>query len=163
MTGSVDASVDIVPAQSFAQIELVRELFLEYAKSLGFNLCFQGFDAELAALPGDYAPPSGRLLLAMQDESTIGCVALRGLGDGCCEMKRLYVRPAHRATGLGRELAQRIIDEARSIGYSAMRLDTLQTMSAARKLYRSVGFRQIAPYYDNPIPGAEYLELRLTS
>lgn len=155
----------IIAAQSVGQIALVRQLFLEYAESLGFSLCFQGFDVELASLPGSYAPPSGRLLLAYQggdqDIDAIGCVGLRPLADGYCEMKRLYVRPVCRGGGWGRELAGAVIVEAKAIGYRAMRLDTLETMTAARELYRDLGFRPIAAYYDNPIAGAEYLELDL--
>jgi putative acetyltransferase len=154
-------SIQIKLAQSIEEVAQARELFLEYANSLGFSLCFQGFDKELADLPGAYAPPSGRLLLAIKEGSAIGCVGLRDLGDGYCEMKRLYVRPDFRSESLGRRLAEAIITEAKAIGYSAMRLDTLETMEAARKLYRSLGFKKIAPYYENPIPSAEYLELVL--
>ena len=139
-------------------LEEVRALFLEYARELGFSLCFQGFDEELAALPGAYAPPRGALLLAPE----LGCVALRPLDAGTAEMKRLYLRPAARGQGLGLELAEAAIAEARALGYARMVLDTIaQTMDRAIAMYRALGFREIAPYYHNPIPGALYLELRL--
>lgn len=136
----------------------VRALFLEYADSLGFSLCFQGFEDELAGLPGKYAPPEGALLLARVDGAVVGVVGLRSLGDGVCEMKRLYVRPAFRRSGAGRLLAERIVEIGRTAGYRAMRLDTLATMQAARALYARLGFHEIAPYYDNPLPGALYYE-----
>jgi ribosomal protein S18 acetylase RimI-like enzyme len=146
------------PGERLAQ---VRELFLEYAASLGFSLCFQGFDEELRELPGIYAPPSGRLLLALEDGAA-GCVGIHALGDGVAEMKRLYVRPAFRGTGLGRTLAVRACDEAKSSGYRSIRLDTIAgTMDSAIALYRSLGFREIPAYRENPIPGALYLEARL--
>jgi putative acetyltransferase len=143
-------------------LENVRELFLEYATSLGFSLCFQGFGDELRDLPGMYAPPSGRLLLATDNGTAAGCVGIHALGDRIAEMKRLYVRPAFRGTGLGRTLAVRACDEARSCGYRAIRLDTIAgSMDAAIALYRSLGFREIPPYRENPIPGALYLEAPL--
>ena len=138
-------------------------MFLEYAHSLGFSLCFQNFDKELASLPGDYAPPDGRLLLAEHEEQLAGCVALHKLEDGICEMKRLYVRPQFRRLKVGRALAESIIAEARSIGigYPRMRLDTVAPLMApAVSLYRQLGFQEIAPYRTNPIEGALYMELQ---
>jgi ribosomal protein S18 acetylase RimI-like enzyme len=136
-------------------------LFQEYAASLDFALCFQGFTAELAGLPGSYAPPRGRLLLAWLDEQPAGCVALRPLGEETCEMKRLYVRPAARRSGLGRTLVERLIAEARDAGYRRLRLDTVPSMAAAQRLYTALGFVEIAPYVQNPVSGARFLELRL--
>ena len=138
-----------------------RQLFQEYAASLDISLCFQGFDEELASLPGKYAPPQGRLLLAWRGNESAGCVALRPLAPDTCEMKRLYVRPAYRSGGAGRLLAERIIHEAATAGYRRMRLDTLPTMEAALALYRRLGFREIAPYTVNPVKGAVFLELQL--
>ena len=153
--------VTIEPALDPHDIELVRELFREYERSLDVDLCFQGFDDELASLPGRYAPPDGRLLLARDDQTILGCVALRALAPGLCEMKRLYLRPAARGKRAGRALAIRVIDEARTIGYHAMRLDTLPSMTEAIALYRSLGFRPIAPYYPSPVAGTLYMELPL--
>lgn len=152
----------IQPAESQSQIAQARELFLEYAQSLGFSLCFQSFDAELAGLPGDYAPPQGRLLLAQYEDLIAGCVALHKLEPGICEMKRLYLRPQFRGKGLGRALADQIIAEARQIGYERIRLDTVEpVMKDAVAMYRRIGFQEIAPYRVNPIAGALYMELRL--
>jgi len=149
-------------AESLQQIAQARELFLEYAQSLGFSLCFQNFDKELASLPGDYAPPDGRLLLAERDDQLAGCVALHKLEVEICEMKRLYLRPQFRGKGLGRVLADRIIAEARQIGYQRMRLDTVEpVMKDAVAMYRKIGFREIVPYCKNPIAGALYMELEL--
>lgn len=139
----------------------VREMFREYAASLEVDLEFQDFERELAGLPGDYSPPDGRLLLSFSDGALSGCVALRRLLPEVCEMKRLYARPASRGQGLGRALAQAVLAEARAIGYSKMRLDTLPSMGAAIALYRSLGFTEIAPYRVNPVPGALFLELDL--
>jgi GNAT superfamily N-acetyltransferase len=147
------------------QFDEARTILREYAAALGIDLCFQHFDAELAALPGDYAAPGGQLLLAHVDGALAACGALRPLIDtdyaNACEMKRLYVRPAFRRFGLGRLLAQALMDEARRGGYSAMLLDTLDDMEAARELYASLGFEEIPPYYFNPIPGAHYLKATL--
>jgi ribosomal protein S18 acetylase RimI-like enzyme len=155
-------TLTFVHATSPAQIAQTRELFLEYAQSLGFSLCFQNFDKELAGLPGDYAPPEGRLLLAEHEGQLAGCIALHKLEPGICEMKRLYLRPRSRGKGLGRALAERIIGEARQIGYHHMRLDTVEpVMKDAVAMYRSLGFKEIATYRPNPIDGALYMELKL--
>lgn len=152
----------ISQAESPAHIAQARELFLEYAQSLGFSLCFQGFDKELADLPGDYAPPAGRLLLAHYAGELAGCVALHQLEAGICEMKRLYVRTQFRGKRLGLALIQKVIDEAQQIGYGSMRLDTVEPiMKEAVKMYRRFGFREIAPYRANPIAGALYMQLEL--
>ena len=152
----------IVDAHSSEQVAEARRLIEEYAALLGIDLSFQGFERELASLPGDYARPRGRLLLAMLRGETVGCVAVRDLGEGACEMKRLYVRPGFRRRGIGRQLAESAIDEARGIGYARMRLDTLASMAAARALYALLGFTEIAPYRHNPHEGAVFLELELS-
>jgi putative acetyltransferase len=154
--------LNFAQAESPAQIAQARELFLEYAQSLGFSLCFQNFDKELAGLPGDYAPPEGRLLLVECEGQLAGCVALHALEPGICEMKRLYLRPRFRGRGLGRAVAERIIAEARQIGYRRMRLDTVEpVMKDAVAMYRKLGFKEIASYRTNPIAGAVYMELEL--
>jgi len=159
---SAAKALSIFPAETAGGIAQARELFLEYAQSLGFSLCFQNFDGELAALPGDYAPPAGRLLLAEYEGQVVGCVALHKLDSCICEMKRLYLRPQSRGKGIGRALAERIIAEARPIGYQRMRLDTVEpVMKDAVEMYRKLGFREIAPYCTNPIAGALYMELQL--
>jgi GNAT superfamily N-acetyltransferase len=143
-------------------IETVRALFAEYGQSLGFSLCFQDFDRELAGLPGDYARPDGRLLLARLDGETVGTVGMRPLEPGICEMKRLYLRPAFRGHGLGRRLAVRAIDEARAAGYRAMRLDTVgTTMAVAQALYRELGFAEIPPYTEGAPVELRFYELTL--
>ena len=154
----------ITEARSHAQIEQTRALFVEYGKSLDFNLCFQSFDQELAGLPGEYAPPAGRLLLAEVDGQPAGCVALHALAGSreVCEMKRLYVRPGFRGHQLGLRLVSEVIAAARAIGYKKMRLDTVEpVMGHAVALYRRLGFREIPPYRENPQPGTLYMELEL--
>lgn len=144
------------------QATQARELFVEYAQSLGFSLCFQNFDKELANLPGDYAPPTGRLLLAEYEGQLVGCVALHKLEPGICEMKRLYLRPQFRGKGLGRVLVDHILAEARQIGYERMRLDSVEpVMKDAVGMYRKLGFKEIAPYCANPMAGTLYMELLL--
>ena len=148
-------------AETTEDVETARLLFKEYAASLGFDLCFQGFDRELAGLPGDYAPPDGRLLLLIEEGRPAGCVALRRFAPDACEMKRLYVRPEFRERSMGRALTEAAMHEARGIGYARLILDTVPFMAAAIALYRALGFREIAPYRANPIPGAMFFELRL--
>jgi ribosomal protein S18 acetylase RimI-like enzyme len=145
-----------------ADLDEVRDMYRAYARWLGVNLAFQGdFELEVASLPGKYAPPAGRLLVARGPTELAGTVALRPLGEGICEMKRLFVREAYRGQGLGRRLVDAILNEARLIGYKAMRLDTLSTMTEAMNLYQSAGFRVIPAYYHNPLPDVVYFELRL--
>jgi len=164
-SGSLSSSLErlkINLVESSAQIEAIRELFLEYGRSLSFSLCFQSFGKELAELPGDYAPPGGRLLLASHGDVPVGCVALHKLEAGICEMKRLYVRPQFRGRGLGKVLAERVIAEARQMGYKQLRLDTVESeMRTAVAMYRNLGFREIKPYRANPIESALYMELEL--
>ncbi len=157
-------AIQIVRADTRERIEQARALFLEYAQWLGFSLCFQGFDKELAELPWEYGPPSGRLLLAYAEGAgePAGCVALRPLGESVCEMKRLYVRPAFQGPGVGKALAEAVIAEARALGYQRMRLDTVaDKMQTAVALYRRLGFREIPPYRSNPMPHTLYMELDL--
>ena len=154
----------IFQANSEQDIEQARTLFEEYQTALGISPCFQNFDQELKNLPGDYAPPHGRLLLATDDAALAGCITLRKLEPGVCEMKRLFVRPAYRGTGLGRTLVESLIDEARQLGYKKMRLDTLPgRMDKAIALYRSIGFVEIDPYYEKPVEGAKFMELELVT
>ena len=153
--------VRFVQAETEEQIHQAQELFLEYADSLNFDLCFQNFDKELAELPGEYAPPHGRLLLVFEEAQLAGCVALRRISEKVCEMKRLYVPPTVRGKGIGRALAEKIIDEAQKIGYIRMRLDTVPLMKEAIALYQSMGFKTVEPYRHNPIKGAIYMELEM--
>jgi ribosomal protein S18 acetylase RimI-like enzyme len=154
----------IEQAESPEFIPIVRELFVEYFESVGVGFCFQGFTQELAQLPGEYVRPWGRLFLAFDDKDdkqVAGCGALRRIDRETCEMKRFYVRPAFRGKGLGRELIRALIGAARASGYARMRLDTLPSMTAAIALYRALGFREIAPYWANPVQSAVFFELRL--
>ena len=157
--------IEILTPDTPGLIDMAREVFQEYAAQLGVDLCFQGFEAELDGLPGDYAEPDGALRLAFVDGELAGCGALRPLRDvdypNACEMKRLYVRRAFRRFGLGRLLAQRLMDDALQAGYSCILLDTLDDMEAARHLYATLGFEEIPPYYYNPVPGAHYLKADL--
>ena len=155
-------AIELIPVEGGSDLEEIRALFLEYAQSLDFDLCFQSFDQELLDLPGKYAPPHGRLFLCRVHGAAAGCIALKPLKDRVCEMKRLFVRPEFRGREIALKLSTKIIDEARLIGYSAMRLDTIAgKMAPAIALYRKLGFREIQPYYDNPIANAAYFELRL--
>jgi putative acetyltransferase len=151
----------IESADSPELIRVVRELFLEYSESLGVDLCFQGFAEELASLPGEYSRPAGRLLVMMDEQQAVGCLALRPISNTVCEMKRLYLRAAYRGKGAGRALIDALIGAAREIGYERMRLDTLPSMIKAIAIYRSLGFQEIPPYRVNPVAGASFLELNL--
>lgn len=153
--------INIIQAKTRKQIKDAKALFLEYAQSLDFNLSFQDFYKELASLPGDYSPPKGRLLITMKENRAAGCVALREFEGNICEMKRLYVRPEFRGFRIGKLLAERIIEEAKSIGYKKMYLDTVPSMKEAIQLYKNLRFKEIKPYRFNPQPGAIFMELYL--
>lgn len=157
--------IELIAPDTPAQWDACREILREYQASLEVDLCFQDFDSELDGLPGEYAPPAGLFLLAQVDGALAGCGAFRNLPDvdyaNACEMKRLFVRPAFRRFGLGRHLAQALIDRATEAGYSAMLLDTLDDMEAARGLYEALGFEEVPPFYFNPLPGAHYLKVTL--
>jgi putative acetyltransferase len=153
--------MQIISAESAAQLSIIRTIFREYEQFLNVDLCFQGFEEELANLPGKYAPPSGALFLAVEDNSVAGCVAVRGLESDICEMKRLYTRPSYRSKGLGRQLAQKIILQAQELGYELMRLDTLEILTEAMSLYQSLGFKKTGAYYHNPLENVIYWELPL--
>jgi|ERR1044071_3372717 ribosomal protein S18 acetylase RimI-like enzyme len=159
----MNEQLEFIQAETPSQVEDTRRLFIEYSEHLGLDLCFQNFEKELSELPGSYAPPEGRLFLAVFDGKVAGCIGLRKIGDDrTCEMKRLYVRPEFRGLGIGRMLASKLIEEARLIGYERMRLDTLPAqMSEAIKMYCAFGFREIEPYYHNPVEGALFMELTL--
>lgn len=161
MGGNLSSEILIRQAESPAEIEAARELFLEYQRSLGLDLGFQGFAEEVATLPGAYAPPLGRLLLAIRGDQIVGCIALRPIGDHDCEMKRLYVRPEGQGLGLGRRLSETLIAAAEALGYRRMLLDTLPSMGTAQRLYESLGFVDIAPYRQNPVLGTRFLALEL--
>jgi ribosomal protein S18 acetylase RimI-like enzyme len=156
-----DPTLLLADARGPEDMARVRELFLEYQAQLGVDLCFQGFQVELDGLPGDYAPPGGRLLLARVGGSVAGCVGLRRFAPDICEMKRLFVRPGFRGLRIGRQLAEAAIESGRDLGYRSMRLDTLPVMREAVALYHGLGFRDIEPYRHNPVPGTIYMELDL--
>ena len=153
--------IEISQALDSVAVANARILLQEYQEALGIDLGFQGFAAELDTLPGEYAPPRGRLLIAKDDDAVAGCVAMRPLTGETCEMKRLYVRPRFRTGGLGRQLAERVIAEARSAGYRRMYLDTLPTMAGAQRLYENLGFKDVPAYRYNPIEGTRFLGLDL--
>jgi GNAT superfamily N-acetyltransferase len=149
---------EIVRATTPSQIQTIRDLFREYETFLQVDLCFQHFEEELASLPGKYAPPQGTLLLASTAGQAAGCVAMRPLAQGICEMKRLYVRAPHLGRGLGKKLALRVVERAKTAGYARMRLDTLEKLRPALSLYTGLGFQTCMPYYENPLPGVIYME-----
>jgi putative acetyltransferase len=153
--------IELIEAESAAELTHIRALFAEYGTSLHFSLCFQSFEEELAGLPGAYARPEGCLLLALRGDEAAGCAALRRIAEGVAEMKRLYVRPAFRGKGLGRVLAEAILDEAAKVGYRSIKLDTIDSMKEAIALYRDLGFEPAPPYTYNPIPGALFMERSL--
>lgn len=160
-----NAAIRFITPSTPEELDSLRAIFSEYARSLEIDLCFQGFEAELAGLPGEYAPPRGALLMVLLDEQLAGCCALRPLDTidypNACEMKRLYVRAGFRGSGLGRQLVEVILDCARLAGYACVLLDTLNEMESARALYQDLGFKEIPPYYHNPIEGAHYLMVTL--
>jgi putative acetyltransferase len=164
-TDSQHPSIVLMPALTGVHLDAIHSLFLEYQQDIGVDLCFQGFEQELAGLPGDYLPPYGMLLLALVDSEPAGCCAFRSLPDSdhanACEMKRLFVRRAYRGLGIGRLLVDQTLLHAQQAGYNAMLLDTLSDMEAARALYAEAGFEEVAPYYHNPLPGAHYLRVLL--
>ncbi len=153
--------ITIINPKDDQHLAAIRALFEQYAESLGVDLSFQHFEEELAGLPGAYAPPDGRLYLAMDGKRAAGCAGLRKMGEGVCELKRLYVHPLSRGQGIGRQLVLAAITDAHAIGYHKMRLDSLPSMRRALALYRALGFKPIEPYYDNPVAGAAFLELKL--
>jgi len=157
----MDKTIEYIRIDGGDHLNDVKDLFMEYSRSIGISLCFQGFDEELDSLPGKYSPPNGSLILAYFRGSAAACAALRYVSDDICELKRVFVRDAFRGSGLGREIVLRMIDEARSMGYGYMRLDTLPSMTAAQKLYRSLGFHEIEPYIYNPHKGTLFMELTL--
>ena len=161
MNSTRATDITIRNAESPEDYALARQLFEEYAQALGVDLCFQNFALELEDLRGSYGPPGGGLLLAHRGSEAAGCIALRRLDTSCCEMKRLYVRPSLRGIGLGRLLAERLLERARELGYRRMVLDTLESMESARALYRSLGFAEAEAYYHNPLPGVHYMALDL--
>ena len=163
MTRPTDPAFTLHDVTTGADVEIVRELFLEYEKWLGISLCFQNFAQEVVSLPGDYAPPGGRLVLARYAGVPAGCIALRRLDPAVSEMKRLYLRADYRGRGFGLHLVMDCLAAARLLGYARLRLDTLPVMQEAISLYRALGFQEIAPYRDNPVPGALYLEIDLNS
>ncbi len=154
--------VEIIQATTTEHLATICELFAEYVESLGFDLSFQNIEEEVANLPGEYAPPEGRLFLALLDGQPAGCVALRQLSSAICEMKRMWVRPQFRGKKIGHALAERVVNDARQIGYRKMVLDTIDTMAEAMAIYRSLGFKSVQPYYYNPIDGATFFEKDLT-
>jgi len=153
--------IRIIEANTDESIAQTKSLFLEYAESLDFSLCFQNFDNELANIPSQYSPPNGHLFLALSENEPIGCVGVRSFEKDICEMKRLYVKPEYRGKGAGKELAVSAIKSGKELGYEYMRLDTLSSMETANQLYKSLGFIEIKSYRDNPIDGAIYMELNL--
>ncbi len=162
MSKTLVHEIKIISAIAPEQIETIRTLFTEYQRWLNFSLCFQGFDQELAQLPGKYAKPKGRLYIAEYDSKTAGCIALRPMKDeGVCEMKRLFVREEFRGRGIGKILVEKILSDAKETGYHMMRLDTLQRMETARALYKKLGFAVIPAYYNNPMDEVVYMELKL--